>query len=66
MEGASNQCTREISVASGSKDCENLLNPLSWTTDMKVLGGRAPSSDQLDIVVTSWFEYDSTTGIYTD
>jgi len=33
---------------------------------MKVLGGRAPSSKQYDVTVTSWFEYDADTGVYTD
>lgn len=65
MEGASNECTREISLATAT-DCETLLNPLSWTTNMLVLGGRAPSSVKNAVDVTSWYEFDSLTGVYTD
>lgn len=66
MEGAANECTRKISIAPGSTDCETLLNPLNWSTGLNVLAGRSQSSQRLEVAVIGWYEYDAATGAYTD
>lgn len=65
MEGAANTCTRQISLASGSTDCETILNPQGWTELVTVLSGRAPGSNQIQVEINDYYTVDAVTGDYT-
>lgn len=65
MEGASNSCTREVSLTASSSDCVKILNPLLWTESIEVLKGRALASEKIPVTVKNFYTYDVDTGAYT-
>lgn len=44
MQGANNQCTREVDLDDGSSDCETILNAQQWTDQMVIFDGKNPGS----------------------
>ena len=62
MQNSETECTQSFKLAD---DCQNLMNPLFWSTQLSIQNGQAQNSQYTSVQTSALYTYSQATNAYT-